>query len=195
MKKLICGVGINDAQYSVTKESNLNGKRSTEWMCPFYSKWKHMIERCYSASRLKTTPPYKDCTVCNEWLTFSNFKYWMENQDWGGKQLDKDILFKDNKIYSPNTCVFISNSLNSFIIDNGASRGEYPIGVDWEKTAIKFRSKCRNPFTKKRDFLGYFDCQHKAHKAWLKRKHELACQYANMQTDQRISRALMARFL
>ena len=55
-------------------------------------------------------------------------------------------------------------------------------------------SKCRNPFTKKQEFLGYFTCEQEAHQAWLKRKLELAYELVAIQTDQRVAEALIDRY-
>ena len=78
---------------------------------------------------MSVSPTYKGCSVSEEWLRFSNFKRWMEKQDWDGKQLDKDILFEGNKVYSAETCVFVTSVVNSFTSDSGAKRGEWLIGV------------------------------------------------------------------
>ena len=43
--------------------------------------------------------------------------------------LDKDILVKGNKIYSPNTCIFVPKKINSLFTKNDNSRGNLPIGV------------------------------------------------------------------
>ena len=123
-----------------------------------------------------------------------NFRSWMETQDWKGKHLDKDILVQGNKVYSPNTCVFVDSVVNTFLIDSAASRGEWPIGVYWNERNKKFMSRCSNPFTKKQECLGYFHCPDQAHQTWKKRKHELACQLAETQTDQRVAEALRARY-
>ena len=64
---------------------------------------------------LERRPAYKDVVVRQEWLTFSNFKRWMEKQDWEGKQLDKDIIVLGNKVYSPETCAFVLGVTNGFI--------------------------------------------------------------------------------
>lgn len=45
---LVRGFGINDADYNVyITGSGDNGKRKVIWVCPFYRKWIHMLERCY----------------------------------------------------------------------------------------------------------------------------------------------------
>ena len=198
-KKLVYGVGINDADYAVQEFETIgyvDGKRKQKlvWICPYYSAWRSMLARCYSAKVQGRRPTYVGCSVSHEWLTFSNFKAWMEKQDFEGKQLDKDMLFVGNKVYSAETCVFVTGAVNRFTTDSGASRGEWLIGVSWRKEANKFMSSCGNPFTKKRENLGYFTCELEAHKAWLKRKLELAYELAAIQTDQRISKALIDRF-
>ena len=84
------------------------------------------------------------------------FRAWMVEQDWKGKQLDKDLLVQGNKMYSPDTCVFVDGVVNNFLTDRAAARGEWPIGVIWHERAKKFMSQCNNPFTKKYEYLGYF---------------------------------------
>lgn len=153
-----------------------------------------MLERCYSDHSFKKYPTYIDCEVCPEWHTFSSFKAWMEAQDWKGKDLDKDLLVAGNKIYSPSACVFVSGQVNAFLLDHAAGRGDLPIGVTWNHKLGKFRAKCNNPFTGKREHLGYFSSPEAAHEAWRCRKHELACIYADQQVDPRIAEALRLRF-
>lgn len=189
MGKLVYGVGVNDADYTVKPSPNSGRAR-----CPFHRAWENMLSRCYNKGFLIKKQTYIGCTVCEEWLTFSNFKRWMEQQDWQGKHLDKDILFAGNKVYSPETCVFVSPSVNKFLPDRAASRGAFPIGVDFDSRINKFRARCGNPITTNDEYLGYFNCPEDAHKAWKKRKHELACQLADLQTDERVAEALRARY-
>ena len=197
--KLVCGVGNNDADYATQKWEtigNVNGrqKRKLVWRCKYYETWKSMLSRCYSTKAQERQPTYVGCSVSEEWLTFSNFRAWMETQNWENNQLDKDLLVEGNKVYSPETCVFVSGMVNSFTIDSGATRGEWPIGVNWDKGTSKFKSTCCNPFTKKREHLGLFTCELEAHHAWLKRKLELAHELAAIQTDERVAKALINRY-
>ena len=198
-KKLVHGVGINDAGYDVVKRETIgyvDGKRKRKlvWACPFYRAWADMLKRCYSVKHQKNRPTYQGCTVSDDWLAFSNFKAWMEKQQWEGNQLDKDLLIEENKVYSSDACVFVTQTVNSFTTDSGAARGEWLIGVCWHKAAGKFKSSCSNPFTKKKEHLGLFTCEQEAHQAWLKRKMELAHELAAIQTDQRAAKALIERY-
>lgn len=195
--KLIYGVGINDAGYVVQKWETLgykDGKQKQKllWVCPHYAVWRGMLQRCYSTKCQAKYPSYEGCFVCEEWLTFSTFKSWMETQDWEGKQLDKDILNLFNKLYSPKTCVFITAVLNSFVTESTSIRGDWPIGVS--RNNQRFRAHCSNPFTKKREYLGNFLCPEKAHQAWLTRKLELAKLLAAEQDDPRVAKALVERY-
>ena len=199
VKKLVYGVGINDAGYVVKKTETTvyadgKQKRKLVWMCPYHSRWKDMIKRCYSDKYQERYPTYQGCTVSKEWLTFSNFKAWMEKQEWEGNQLDKDLLIEGNKVYSVDTCVFVSPMVNSFTIDSRASRGEWMVGVYWNKPTEKFQAYCNNPFSEKKEYLGLFTCEEAAHNAWLKRKLELAHELAAIQTDQRVAKALIDRY-
>ena len=111
-RSLKFGVGINDADYPVNPV--VNGKRK---ICPFYNVWSNMIRRCYmdDKNRRPQETSYIGCSVVDEWHKFSNFKRWMEKQDWKNNQLDKDLKVPGNKVYGPDTCVFIPKSINTLI--------------------------------------------------------------------------------
>jgi hypothetical protein len=198
-KKLVCGIGINDADYVVKNWETIgyvDGKQKLKmvWECPYYRAWTHMLERCYSTKLQEKHPTYVGCTVVTEWHLFSNFKAWMQKQDWEDNQLDKDLLIEGNKVYGPATCIFVSPMVNTFIVDCRASRGEWLIGVYWEKRKNKFKSQCRNPFTSKKEYLGLYTCELEAHQAWVKRKLELTHELASIQEDPRVAKALIDRY-
>jgi hypothetical protein len=186
----VFGVGINDSNYVVQK--TVDGKRA--W-CKIYEAWHGMLKRCYNKNSLNKRPMYEGCSVSPDWHTFSKFKLWMESQDWQGKRLDKDLLIFGNKVYSSDTCIFISQLTNSFINEQPKKRGGLPIGVSWHSASNKFHASCSNPFLKKKEYLGLHSDPHKAHLAWKKRKHELACQLADLQTDERAAKALRTKYL
>lgn len=165
---LICGFGINDADY-VTQPS-INGKCVAR---PEYRAWKGMIVRSYSSKNNAAQPTYIGVTVCDEWRSFMAFRGWWLDNHVDGWHLDKDIL-TDKRVYSPDTCIYVPSWLNGFIIDCGASRGEWPIGVRFHNRARKFDARCRNPMTGKSEFLGYFSDPASANNAWLVRKLSIA---------------------
>ncbi len=196
MNKLVFGVGVNDLGYKthvyeyVTKNG---GKRSRKcvFICKYYSAWKHMLERCYSEKYLESYPSYIGTSVCSEWLYASEFKKWMEQQDWDGKCLDKDIIVPRSKLYSPDTCAFVLQATNNFVI---ASRGKYPIGVNLDTSTSRYKARCGNPFTGEQEYLGLFSTTEEAHEAWRRRKHELAQLVAATESDPRVVEALKKRY-
>ena len=162
------GVGINDADYKV----GLN--------CPFYNTWSEMIRRGYSEKEKSRHESYRDVSVCKEWLRFSKFKAWMEKQDWEGNDLDKDILFKGNSVYSPETCVFVPSYINTLLVTSDAIRGKWPLGVSLLKDQIAkgrskiFRASIKNKrSTVKQKNLGHFTSVSEAHKVWQLAKYEI----------------------
>lgn len=107
---LVYGVGLNDANYQTAFTAASGSKRIVVWRCPYYQKWVNMLERVYGSNRVA----YAGVSVCEEWLTFSNFRSWMEKQDWEGKELDKDIL--GASVYGPETCIFVHKTVNMLSI-------------------------------------------------------------------------------
>lgn len=187
---LVCGVGINDADYEVYWR--LNGKKM---VCPYYRRWSSMLRRCYSSKVHETYPSYLNCSVCDEWKYFMTFRAWMVEQDWQGMHLDKDIILVGNKVYCPQYCAFVSKLTNLFTVDAGTARGEWPTGVHWSRKSKIFIASICNQHTKRTEKLGKFLSPDQAHLAWKKRKHELALQLADLQTDRRIVEALRTRYL
>lgn len=153
-----------------------------------------MLKRAYSAKFHARQPSYINCTVAEEWFYFSAFREWMKVQKWQGNALDKDLLHPGNNVYSPDKCVFITPCINNFLTDHGARRGNWPIGVHFHKSSGKYQADCCNPFMSRSEYLGIFDDPEEAHEAWRAKKHEYACRYADMQTDQRVANALRTRY-
>ena len=122
-EKKIYGVGINDI--GITYDSN--GKK-----CASYIAWSSMLQRCYQEQSLKKRPRYRGCSVCQEWLLYSNFKKWYECQEngyKGGYRVDKDIIKKGNKIYCPEFCCLVPERINTLFTNCNKVRGLYPVGV------------------------------------------------------------------
>jgi hypothetical protein len=110
-----------------------------------YRFWKSMMSRCYNPYYINKELTYKDCFVCEEWHCFQNFAKWYEENYYEilneKMDLDKDILFKGNKIYSPQTCIFVPKRINNLFTKGDKTRGEYPIGVYLQKATLKNRRK------------------------------------------------------
>ena len=194
MKRLVYGVGLNDAGYTVQRYVKNGIKNELLWICPFYATWRRMLERCYSEKRLSVWPTYRGCSVDPGWHKFSAFRAWMDGKQWAGNQLDKDILIPGNKVYGEKACAFVSPALNWFLLDCSAARGILPVGVSFHKCSGKYQAQCRNPFTGKKEYLGSFTDPHEAHKAWRHKKNILSCMYADFQDDPLVAIALRKRY-
>lgn len=104
MTPSIYGVGfIGDGKYS----TKIKGRENKA-----YTTWRNMIARCYCSDRQDIQPTYKGCTVDKEWHNFQVFSEWYELNYIAGQQLDKDIKVKGNKVYSAETCLFVSSRKN-----------------------------------------------------------------------------------
>ena len=135
-KGVLYGKAVNDADYVVKYRDVIEGKIKHK-CCPIYSVWKDLMRRCLCQDYKDKHPAYTDTTCCEEWLLFSNFKSWMEQQDYEGKQLDKDLLVYENKVYSPETCVFVSKEVNVFMVKGDSVRGKYPLGVSYRNKVYR----------------------------------------------------------
>lgn len=182
-RRLIYGVGVNDAEYAISNIIDGNF-----FACHFYQTWKSMIERCFSKKYQKKYPSYINCTMDESWLVFSNFKAWMIKQEWQGKELDKDILIQGNKHYSPKACLFVTNTINSLLLDCGSSRGKYKLGVSFDKRRNNFKSRLK--IKCKEVYLGCFDTEEEASEAYKKAKYKYIKEIA-IEQDEPLRSALL----
>lgn len=176
----VYGVGYID--YEKTKDENGKTVKS-------YFVWENMLMRCYSDEYQKKEPTYKDCYVCEEWLNYSNFKNWFNDNYYeiDGQQmaLDKDILVKGNKAYSPNTCVFVPQNVNNLFRKRNKARGKYPIGVYKPNNSNKYKVYCNvfNNEKKQYKYLGYYNTIEDAFNAYKKFKETEIKQIADEYKD------------
>ena len=141
-----------------------------------YKCWKNMLERCYSAKLQEKYPTYKGCSVCNDWLYYPNFKNWYDDNyyeiDNKTSHLDKDILVKNNKVYSPNTSMFVPNFINTLFVKRQNYRGELPIGVSYHKGNKKYVATLNlyKDGKSTRKTLGYYNTSNEAFEVYKRAK-------------------------
>lgn len=139
----ICNIGMIGSKYP----SVINGKRTKE-----YAIWNSMITRCYTKTIINGENHYhryEEVDICKEWLCYENFYEWMHSQSNFDKWIlldkgavDKDILIKGNKVYSPETCCLVPQNVNTLFIKANKSRGKYPIGVTYKTRDKVFEAQC-----------------------------------------------------
>ena len=97
-----------------------------------YETWTKMLTRCYDERVRNKYPTYVECFVTRNWHNYQEFAEWYTHQIGAnsGYQLDKDLLYKNNKEYGPETCVLLPPELNKFPNKRVSCRGELPLGVN-----------------------------------------------------------------
>ena len=141
--KTVYGIGyVGVGKY----KTQINGVNTKEYNC-----WFNMFTRCYdNENRTKSHMRYIGCEVCEEWHNFQVFAEWFSQNYYEMKdenvQIDKDILIKGNKLYSPKTCCFVPESLNKFFTKSNSSRGKFPIGVSKDEDRDCFVAVCTNKY-------------------------------------------------
>lgn len=127
----VCGIGYRGyGKYKSTHRS--------------YKTWNGILSRCYMSERQDNQQSYKECSVCEEWHNFQNFAQWYDDNYYeveGDKtQIDKDILVKGNKVYSPETCLLVPQKVNLLFV-KGDKVGDLPIGVGRCETTGKYLAR------------------------------------------------------
>lgn len=161
--KPICGVGINDVNLP-TRIDNIRDKA--------YQHWKSLLERCYSDKYQNRQLSYQGCTACEEWKRFSNFKSWFDKNYVDGYQLDKDVLFKGNKLYSPETCCFLPRELNASFQNARINENN---GIRKTKKGYSVTVNMYN----KKVHVGTFDDIETARNVYVKTKRDYAYELAD----------------
>lgn len=169
-RTLVQGVGVVDIEESTTVNQKIKKAHKT---------WSAMILRCYTKKTniRQKYPSYDGCTVCDEWHYFSNFLKWFDKNYIEGYCLDKDILVKGNKVYSPSTCCYIPYQINNILSSHKRIRGNLPIGV------VKLKRKHKEVYCSQMNYVlpngrrknvvfGFFDNPYSAFKAYKNGKEE-----------------------
>ena len=115
------GFGISDIP------TRVGGSKTKEYLY-----WVRMLDRCYDEKLLVRRKTYQDCEDSEQFRRLSDFSSWIRSQvgfNDSGFALDKDMLIKGNKIYSPDRCCLVPREINSLFTLGKAARGGYPLGV------------------------------------------------------------------
>lgn len=173
----VYGIGVVGNKY----QTFVNGKQTKEYLA-----WRRILHRCFDEKFKKERPTYQDVICCDKWLNFEkfyewlhsqpNFDKWNENNKWA---IDKDILIKGNKMYSPETCCLVPHYVNSLFIKCDALRSDLPIGVT--KHGKGFLVSCKNPFTSKHEYFGTHSTKEKAFNKYKEVKENIIKQVAQLE--------------
>ena len=127
-----CGIGIH--------KTSINSKPTKK-----YSMWKSMLDRCYDDKVQKNRPTYIGCNVSESWNCYQVFGDWYEenyNPEYmQGWHLDKDILVKGKRVYSPETCCFVPNEINILFKTKFEQSKNFKSGIRLTPT-LKYNLRC-----------------------------------------------------
>ena len=187
-RKPIYGVGINDAPFITN--CKIGGKVHSH---PAYVAWKNILTRAFDQSYAARFPSYRGVSVCAEWVRFTSFLSWWKMHHRDGWQLDKDLLYKGNKTYSPSTCIYIPSWINSFTLTGPANNSTGRVGAFYCEKRRKYTSMCGHPISGEKVRLGYFDSELEARYFWLKKKASIANELKPLmdEIDPRIYRTIL----
>ena len=177
-RKKIYGRGVNDANYVVV--------RSQQVWCPFYRVWHSMLARTLSQKVKHKYPTYAETTVDESWLLFSNFRCWMIQQDWEGKDLDKDIIEPGNTHYSPEFCCFVDPYINRMLMHRSPP-SDLPRGVS--RSGSQFRAQSYE--YGRAVYLGLHATPEAAHRKYNERRYDHLVTLAASQKDVRARMGLL----
>lgn len=171
----VFGVGMIGSEYP----SKVNGKMTKE-----YTTWRNMLMRCFDVKYKEAHPAYKNVTCCDEWLLFENFYEWLHSQEnfdkwFDGKYwaLDKDIIIKGNKIYSPNVCCLVPANVN--VLFTQKPKRNLPVGI--YKNGNGYTARCDNLLIGKTEKLGTHQTVENAFNAYKIYKEDLIKEIAKIE--------------
>lgn len=150
-----------------------------------YSVWNGVRQRCYNLNCRGSLPTYEGCTMSDDFLVFSKFKEWYNNQigcdqeDW---HIDKDLLVKGNKVYSAETCVLLPKQINSAIVIHNRGSNNFPMGVIYNSTKTRYRARIQRK--EGWESLGTYDTPEEAFYAYKPVKEAYVKSIADVWKDQ-----------
>ena len=160
-----------------------------------YSRWYNLLQRCYSSNFHKNHPTYARASICEDWLVFSNFYYWITSFDnWENLEIDKDLL--SGAYYSPETCLLLPKNLNTFLTFSQKTNTNM-IGVNYYtpkgQKEVVFRATISVKFKggHSNKHLGHFATPLEGHLAWLSAKADQLDEYI-LKSDGKVKLTLLS---
>jgi hypothetical protein len=165
VKNLLHPTMLNIGYIGVGKYNSCINRKMTK---P-YKTWASMFKRCYNYSPSGKYNSYDGCSVIPIWHNFQNFAKWFEENYIEGFHLDKDILVKGNKVYSPDNCCFVPNEINNLFRCMEFKNNNLPVGVYPYKLTNRFKAKIGID-NGKHEYIGIFETVKDAKTAYDNRK-------------------------
>lgn len=187
-----CKSGNVKNRYHPNKYGGIVGdirpSKTVNKMSKEYIAWYNILVRCYEEKIYNKYQSYEQCEICEEWKYYwnfydwlhsqSNFEKWKNGTSWA---VDKDIIIKNNKIYSPQTCCLVPKEVNNLLLKSEQTRGDLPIGVTYRKSDGMYEAQCSDPFLNKYITIGIYNTPQQAFKYYKQYKENILQRMANQQ--------------
>jgi len=177
------GVSFTGYGYCNSLDENLRRK--------VYSLWSCIVGRTLREGYVDKYNTYSDVTLCEQWHNFQVFCKWVnENEYFHSKfQLDKDLLIRGNREYSPDACCFLPQELNVVINVNYNTGNGLPVGVNvkgdiYYEAALSYKGS--------RKLLGQFNTIQEASDVYVEAKEAYVKELAHKWKDKIEPRAYEA---
>lgn len=146
-----------------------------------YRAWNGMMRRCYDDMFKQRSVAYKECVVSEKWHCFQDFGDWYDENyyeiDGETMNLDKDILVKGNKIYSPDTCIYVPARINSLFVGCESTIGKSSACTYFDEKRNKYIVRSRL------EYIGAYDTKEDAFEAYKRHKELTFRDVANEYKD------------
>ena len=157
---------LGEGKYKMSE----NGKNKRE-----YDIYHDVLKRCYDTKLHERESTYKGCEVEDYLLNFQHMAEWIEINYYEipGEVmcLDKDILYKGNKLYSREACIFVPQRINNLFVKCDKSRGKNPIGVT-PRSSGNYQVFCNNGYGKN-IYLGTYTTKEEAFQVYKNYKEKV----------------------
>ena len=172
-------------------------KKSPLTMDMLFSAYRRMYYRCYRENNHQSHPWNTNSTICAEQLNDSNhddngfynfciqyIDHYYEIEGEGSMHLDKDILVKNNRVYSPSTCCIVPPKINDMFggsskkADNGL-----PKGVSYSEKTGKYKPQISNIDGKQLTNIGWYETPEEAQKVYADHRRCLIIATADKYKD------------
>jgi hypothetical protein len=170
-------IGVGDYSFSRDKKAGAT--------------WNNILTRCYSEVEHKRRPTYIGCAVIPEWLNFQNFAEWFYDTSnyQPGLYIDKDLKVQGNKVYGPDTCLFVTPEVNQAVLMSDATRGACKLGVCLDSSRGLYVASVK--VSGKKKFLGRFKDENTAHETYKIEKYAQLRLLAAKQESEVVRKSLL----
>lgn len=144
-----------------------------------YNSWASMIARCYRQKLKDKYPTYEECYSTDDWHCYQTYADFYESCPYRKKgwNLDKDLLVPGNKLYSPDTCVYLPSNINTKLF-YVPTKNKFGLKGVWYDSQYDKWMATVSKAVDGRGTIGRFKTKEEASSAVLRSEHKFFCRLA-----------------